>query len=527
MNMNIFDPAIHSKVWEPNSKPQRDLLTCPADEIFAGGGKLGGKSDGILGEFFCHAMKYESAARGLCLRRELKQLGDLVARSKELYAPIGATFNGSDDMWTFPNGATLLFGGLGVDSEHQKYQGFGRTRIYVEELGAFPTPYPIDMLIGNLRSSNPNIKCKFIATGNFIGPGHGWVKQRFVDPAPTGYTPIPFDFEYVDKNTNQTIRSTKYRMWIPSTVFDNPVTNKPQYIGNIKRMGSPKMVEALLYGNPNIIEGSFFPEFDSPRGRHVIEPFTIPAHWTKIHGTDWGGTAPWANLWAAVTPKDSWEPEPVRIGSSYNHRRYMGNLPPGALVVYRELYIAKRNEYGVHINEGLNWDTSKYAYAIREIEDREETKKLDGEINISYRVAGLDMWRRGMADQGPGVAEILRVNHNLLFRKAQVARTDRTARSGIGGWEHIRSLLVGRDQLPMLYVFSNCIDLIRCFPLAQYNPNQDDDKLKGEDHNLDALRYIVQSRPHSGIDDRMFAPQPMAWRSGNEMYAHAPGLDDL
>jgi hypothetical protein len=61
-------------VWEPQPGPQTWLLSCPVFELFFGGARGGGKSDGMLGDFASHADEFASDAIGLIIRRELTQL---------------------------------------------------------------------------------------------------------------------------------------------------------------------------------------------------------------------------------------------------------------------------------------------------------------------------------------------------------------------------------------------------------------------------------------------------------------------
>ena len=67
------DPLI---IWEPQPGPQTALLACPIFEIFYGGARGGGKTDGNLGEWADHADQYRSDAGGVFFRRELTQLDD-------------------------------------------------------------------------------------------------------------------------------------------------------------------------------------------------------------------------------------------------------------------------------------------------------------------------------------------------------------------------------------------------------------------------------------------------------------------
>ena len=41
--------------WEPQPGPQTALLACPVFEVFFGGARGGGKTDGMLGEWASHA----------------------------------------------------------------------------------------------------------------------------------------------------------------------------------------------------------------------------------------------------------------------------------------------------------------------------------------------------------------------------------------------------------------------------------------------------------------------------------------
>ena len=70
------------------------------------------------------------------------------------------------------------------------------------------------------------------------------------------------------------------------------------------------------------LEGQFFTEWS--RSRHVIEPFMIPHHWTRIRSGDWGSAKPFAFHWAAV------------VQDTFQHDGR--TLPRGALVIYREYY---------------------------------------------------------------------------------------------------------------------------------------------------------------------------------------------
>ena len=124
--------------WEPQLGPQTALLACPVFEVFFGGARGGGKTDGMLGEWASHADLHGKNAVGLMVRRERVQLLETIERSRQLYVPIGARYNDQDKMWRWPNGARLRFAYLERDADADAFQGHSYTRVYVEELGHVP-----------------------------------------------------------------------------------------------------------------------------------------------------------------------------------------------------------------------------------------------------------------------------------------------------------------------------------------------------------------------------------------------------
>ena len=71
-----------SVVWRPQAGPQTALLTCPVFEVFFGGARGGGKTDGMLGEWAVHADRYGKQAIGLMVRRTRTELQETFERNK-------------------------------------------------------------------------------------------------------------------------------------------------------------------------------------------------------------------------------------------------------------------------------------------------------------------------------------------------------------------------------------------------------------------------------------------------------------
>ena len=237
-----------------------------------------------------------NSAIGLVIRRELTQLKELIERSKQIYGPLGAVWHVGEKMWRFPNGARLTFAYIDNDDDADKYQGNSYSGIYVEELGNFPSPVPIFKLMACIRSANPAVRCGFRATGNPGGPGHLWIKQRYIMPAPRGMQIIKSKF--INPFTKEEFEQE--RVFIPSKITDNKYNNNPQYIARLQMVGNARLVDAWLLGNWDIIEGAYFDEWDERK--HVIDQFIIPAHWTRFTSMDWGSARPFSVGWWALVP---------------------------------------------------------------------------------------------------------------------------------------------------------------------------------------------------------------------------------
>ena len=431
-------------IWAPASKPQRALLSCPVFEVFFGGARGGGKTDGVLGDWAQHASAYREQAIGLMVRRTAKQLGETFERARVLYTPLGAKFTGSPESGgmriVMPGGARLTFGHLERDKDAEDYQGGSYTRLYVEECGNFPSAAPILKLFATLRSGS-GVPVGVRLTGNPGGPGHQWVKARYIDPAPLGWRVL------VDAETGLE------RVFIPSRVTDNPMIG-PGYVANLRASGAPELVRAWLEGDWSVIAGAFFPEFGP---RHVIPTRAPPGHWLRFRSMDWGSARPFAVGWWAVSD-----------GSD--------GLPRDALVKYREWYGSTGEP-----NVGLRLTAEEVADGIKAREAGE---------TIAYGVADPAIFA---SDGGPSIAE-RQFKRGVSWRPADNARVPRSG--ALGGWDVFRQRLKGQDGRPMAYWMDCCTDGIRCVPAMQHDAARPEDMdSEGEDHVVDADRYAMMSRP--------------------------------
>jgi hypothetical protein len=460
------EPANLKVIWQPSAK-QKLLLSCPMFDVFLGGARGGGKTDGMLGEWVNHAQTYGEHAIGLMIRRGLPQLLETIERSKTLYGPLKANFLEQQKMWRFPNGARLRFAYLERDADADNYMGHSYTRVYVEEIGTFPDPKPILKLMATLRSG-AGVPPGFRATGNPGGPGHQWVKARYIDPAPGGMKVI------TDPETGLK------RIYIPSRVTDNAYLGA-DYIQRLKASGSEALVRAWLDGDWTVIEGAFFPEFSFER--HVLRPFPIPLEWGRFRSMDWGSASPASVGWWAVVSDDHYVQDRL--------------LPRGALVRYREWYIASKPGVGLKLTAAEVSDG---------IKDRERNDpRLSGNNVLdpsAFRVDG-----------GPSIAEEM-ARRGVHFNRADNARTAKLG--ALSGWDQLRNRLVGTDDGdPMIFFFDSCAALIRTLPALQHDPDKPEDvDTESEDHAPDDCRYACMSRP--------FVRQPSLAEKRKPLFAVGP-----
>jgi hypothetical protein len=355
-------------------------------------------------------------------------------------------------MWTMPGGGRLSFGYLERDSDADRYQGSSYTRVYIEELGNFPSPDPIFKLMATLRSAH-GVPCGFRSTGNPGGVGQSWIKQRYIDPAPFGMKRLVSTFS----NPWTGEKLERDRVFIPSKVLDNPHL-PADYIANLYMVGKPKLVKAWLTGDWNQVEGAYFDNFDSDR--HIIRPFPLSPRWVRFRAMDWGSAKPFAVGWFVVVGDDQYLRQ--------DDRKVF--IPRGALVMYREWYGVQADQEGVPIhNTGLKMDAEDVGAGIVALETEGAPK---------YSVLDPSAFHR---DGGPSISERM-ADKGAMFERAVNTRTD-SLDGRTGGWNMIRHRLNGELGHPMLFFFNTCTHTIRTLPEQQHDKsNPEDIDTEGEDH---------------------------------------------
>ena len=446
-------------IWLPQPR-QAALMGRWEPEALYGGAAGGGKSDCALVE----ALRQVEIPhyRGLILRKTFPQLSELIDRSTELYCSAfkGARYNESKHAWIFPSGAKIFFGSMQHTSDRTNYQGKRYDFIDFDELTQF-TFDEYSYLFSRNRPNGPGTRCYMRAQANPGGIGHGWVKERFITPAPpmtTIWETVKIRFPDGHEEDRK-----KARIFVPSTIFDNKILlqNDPEYLTRLASMPEAEK-QALLYGNWDTFAGQVFTEwrndpdhYHDRLNTHVIQPFLIPKEWRVLCSMDWGYTRPFSIGWYAFD----------REGTQYRIREFYGICKEGTP------------------NAGARMSAEAVAKEMRRIESEDPNLK-DREIT---RVADPAIW----ASQGTESIERIFRKKGVYFQKAVNDRLN-------GKMQVHNRLAFDERGKPMLQVFNTCRHFIRTIPALVYDQaNVEDVDTDGEDHIYDELRYACMRHPIS------------------------------
>ncbi len=415
---------------------QADFFRSQTRYTAYGGSRGGGKSDAARMKAILLCLRW-AGIQILFMRRTYPELKEnhLLPAMKILNGV--AKYSGVDKAFMFPNGARLKFGYCKNESDLLQYQGQAYDVIFLEECTQFPEQVFTTMTESNRSSGlmRQAFPPRMYFTCNPGGVGHAWFKRLFVDR------------QYRKKE-----RPEDY-VFIQASVYDNPwlLKHSPDYVRALENLPEDRK-KAMLYGDWNVFEGQYFPEFQ--RETHVCEPFTIPAHWRRYRFFDYGFDM-FACYWAAIDED-------------------------GRAYIYREVYEGnqKKDEYG---NAGQDLTIAEAAAQLHQ-------KTLPHE-DILATIAPPDMWNRRQ-ESGRSAAEIF-ASHGIYLLKA--------ANNRVQGWMDLKDWMRKReDGKGGILIFSTCVNLIRTLPMVLHDAKNPDDVAKEPHectHAPDALRYFCAARP--------------------------------
>jgi predicted phage terminase large subunit-like protein len=136
--------------------------------------------------------------------------------------------------YTFPSGATLSFGYLDTGMDHFRYQSSAFQYIGFDELTHFEQSdytYLFSRARRTKALQDKNVPIRVRAGSNPGGPGHDWVKQRFLVEG-----------------------AEKGRIFIPAIMYDNIYLDTDDYLESLNEL-DPVVREQLLKGDWAITGG--------------------------------------------------------------------------------------------------------------------------------------------------------------------------------------------------------------------------------------------------------------------------------
>ena len=222
---------------------------------------------------------------------------------------------------------------------------------------------------------------------------------------------------------------------------DNPFLDKKE-IKLLERSLDKSVLDARKFGRFSAGAGLVYPEFDE--AVHVIEPFSVPGEWQDTVSIDPGLNNPLSAHWYCV----DWD----------------GNI-----------YVVAE-----HFASGKDIDF--HARAIKEI-----SRKLNWKTDCKGRVSALI----DSAANQRTLASVKSVSE--LFYERGINVNSNVNKDIFAGISRVKSFLKQSNGEANLYIFSNCVNMIREF--KGYFWAAGDAPVKRDDHCMDELRYYVMSLP--------------------------------
>lgn len=472
-------------VWRPLAGMQELALTCPANELLLEGTRGPGKSEIQLACFRKNVGQgFGSHWRGIIFDRAYKNLDDLVIKSKRYFYALndGAEWKAStkEYKWVWPTGEELLFRQLRTKDDYANFHGQEYPFIGWNEL----TKYPDDSLYEDMLSCNrssfipmpgsgvPNIPLQVVSTTNPLGPGHNWVKSKFIDPVPPGELQV-FWKEVFNPRTQrkEPVKRTICRLFCS---YKENIYLTPEYITYLEGIKDENKRRAWLYGDWDITSGGALDDVWS--SANVVPRFKIPSNWKVDRSFDWGSSHPFSVGWWAEA-----NGEEITLPSGQRWAPKKGSL----FRIY-EWYGAEDLDGGA--NRGLRIPPARIAEEIVAIENR-------------LRDLG---WIAGAVVPGPADNQIFESRDPATptiakeFEKYGVywARSDKAKGTRKNGLELLRQMVENAKtgEKPGFYVMQNCKAGLKLLPTIPRDEDDPDDvDTNSPDHIYDESRYRVLS----------------------------------
>lgn len=447
---------------------------------------------------------YGSFWRGVIFDREYKNLSDLVAQSKRFFNAFGdgAKFleSASEYKWVWPTGEELLFRHVKKLSDYEGFHGHEYPFMGWNELTKHPTGELYDKLMSTNRSSFtperdtprrighnggpkldeydtpdgkplPPIPLEVFSTTNPSGPGHNWVKRRFINVARNGEV-VKTTVRVFDPKTQTDVDVTRTQVAIFGSYREN-IYLTAEYIAELDRLTSSdeNLRQAWLFGNWDVTAGGALDDLWR-KATHVIPRFKIPKNWNVDRALDWGSSHPFSVGWFAEA---NGEEVTLSDGTKF--------CPPaGTLIQIAEWYGTKE----IGSNVGLKLSAPDIADGIIK---REVALMSEGWVEAQPWPGPADNQIRDVRE-----ADVDTIEKKMSKKGVRWTESDKSPGSRKNGLQLIRDRLEAstRREGPGLYFMVNCVASIETLPsLPRDEEKIDDVDTSAEDHAYDMVRYRV------------------------------------
>ena len=510
-------------VWQPIPKTSQEVAYySDCDHTLYTGTRGPGKTDTQLMAFRKNVGQgYGPFWRGIILDREYKNLDDLILKSRRWFPEFndGCKFMASTSAlkWVWPTGEELLFRSATDERDYWDYHGHEYPFIGWNELTKYPDPNLYDMFMSTNRTSfrpedypvyidrilerdygvqmqvSPRhknakpglldpIKLQVFSTTNPYGPGHNWVKRRFIDPAPYGEV-VATEIKVIDPKTKekQTVRKTQVAIF--GSYIENVYLTK-EYIATLTQEKDKNRRKAWLTGSWDIVAGGAFDDVWKPE-RHVVPRFVIPPSWKLDRAFDDGSSHPFAVGWFAEA--DGTEADVLNPATG-EWEKFCPQ--PKSIIQFFEWYGSELDEQtgqaSIGTNKGLKLSARMIAQGIKE---RETSLMVNGWISSQPRPGPADNRIRNVIDKELETTEQIMLKNGVAWETS-----DKSPGSRIVGMQLLRDRLEAatNDEGPGFYVMENCRATIGILPTLPRDAKKlDDVDTSAEDHPYDMIRYRV------------------------------------
>ena len=318
----------------------------------------------------------------------------------------------------------------------------------------------------------PRIPLVVFSTTNPYGPGHSWVKKRFIDAAPPGHL-VSTTTEVFNPQTQRKENVTKTQVRLFGSYKENRFL-APEYIAELANMRDKNKRKAWLQGDWNIVAGGAFDDLWD-EGVHVVPRFRVPSGWRLDRSHDWGSTKPFSvGWWALCNGEEATLPD----GSTFAPAK-------GSLVRIAEWYGADPNE----INVGLQLSAQSVATGVKAVEARlRDNGWVNG--NIYPGPADNSIFNKDPANRD-NVDSIAREMEKLGVSWETSNKAPGSRKVGLQLMrDRLEAALTGEG--PALYFMDHCRSAIAQLPTLPRDPEDTDDvDTEAEDHLYDEARYRV------------------------------------